>query len=100
MAYWLLENQTTNGTSGYVKVYDKVAAGKNPILHFTGTFDGCSIAINYKPSEGAAGRPIISSGSAIAVTAAIQYEIEVRPREIEVVLSSAGGSTDITCEMS
>ncbi len=92
----ITENQTGDG-AGTNRVAVSNGVRKVGLLIF-GTFDTASIAVNFSHDDGTTLFPVVdNTGTALAITSNWAGVIEVPgPGTLGIVVSSAGGSTDVT----
>lgn len=96
----LLENRTTDGTDGYVAWERNSGAAMVTAVgevNVTGSFDGASVGFFYNINGEDV--PVHDASGAVAVTDNTQaFRLGIpHSQEIKAVVSSAGGSTDLTC---
>lgn len=87
----LFTNQTTNG-NGTPITYNGTRERLD--LHFQGTFDGANIAIQASTATGTT-YTNVSGGEAITSNIVKSFEVS-KGSKIRAVVTSAGGSTDLT----
>ncbi len=87
-------NQTSNGSSAEFLWHGEERREAN--FSATGTFDGATLTLEYSPDGGTTFKPVSDE---VTLTDEALVGLRLSRYLIRATLSSAGGSTDITCEV-